>query len=163
MTPSKECLDLIKRFEGYRSEAYQCSAKVWTIGWGTTRYPDGRAVKKGDTCSMDQAAEWLADDVAKRSMNVLALLPPTIKQSQFDALVSFSYNLGIGALRSSTLLRKIKVDSNDPTIYTYTKENGMPVVGSCEFLKWVKAGGKVLNGLILRRAAEADLYKKAQH
>jgi len=160
MTPSKNCLDLIKKFEGYRSEAYQCSARVWTIGWGTTRYPDGKALKQGDTCTMEQAAQWLQDDVAKRSMSVLALLPKDTTQSQFDSLVSFAYNLGIGALRNSTLLRKMKADPNDPTIYTYTKENGMPVVGSCEFLKWVKAGGVVLNGLILRRAAEADLYRK---
>lgn len=159
MTPSKNCIDLIKKFEGLRLEAYQCSAKVWTIGYGSTMYPDGRKVKKGDTCTLQEAEQYLSEDVRKRSANVLALLPATIQQHQFDALVSFAYNLGIGALRGSTLLKKVKVNPSDPTIANFVVIDGAPVVGSCEFMKWVKGGGVVLKGLVLRRAAEALLYQ----
>lgn len=159
MTPSKNCIDLIKKFEGLRLEAYQCSAKVWTIGYGSTMYPDGTKVKKGDTCTLAESEQYLSEDVRKRSANVLALLPPTIQQHQFDALVSFAYNLGIGALRGSTLLKKVKVNPLDATIANFVVIDGAPVVGSCEFLKWVKAGGVVLKGLVLRRAAEALMYQ----
>lgn len=159
MTPSTACINLIKRFEGLRLEAYQCSAKVWTIGYGSTMYPDGRKVKKGDTCTLAEAEEYLSEDVRKRSANVLALLPKTIQQYQFDAIVSFAYNVGIGALRNSTLLRKVKANPLDPTIANFVVVDGAPVVNSCEFLKWVKAGGVVLKGLVLRRAAEALMYQ----
>lgn len=160
MKPSKDCIDLIKQFEGYRSQAYQCSARVWTIGYGTTRYPDGKLVKKGDECTHEQAIEWLTAHVERMSANVLVLLPRHIKQSQFDAVVSLVYNIGLGAFQKSTLIRKMRIDLKNPTIYTYTITEGLPTVGSCEFLKWVRAGGVVLKGLQLRRAAEANLYKK---
>ena len=147
MTPSKNCIDLIKKFEGLRLEAYQCSAKVWTIGYGSTMYPDGTKVKQGDTCTLEQAQEYLMQDLAKRSGNIATILPDDIKQNKFDALLSFAYNLGIGALKSSTLLKKVKLNQFDPSIPD-------------EFMKWVKAGGKVLKGLELRRKAEAELYSK---
>lgn len=146
MKPSKDCLDIIKKFEGLRLKAYQCSANVWTIGYGTTVYPDGVKVKQGDKCTTEQADAYLLQDLNKRSLNVMALIVPTeIKQSQFDALLSFAYNLGIGALSKSTLLKKVKAAPTDPNIKD-------------EFLKWNKAGGKVLKGLQLRREAEAALY-----
>lgn len=170
MKPSKDCIDLIKQFEGYRSEAYQCSAKVWTIGYGTTRYPDGTPVKKGDECTHEQAIEWLTAHIERMSVNVLALMPKDVKQSCFDAVVSLVYNIGLGrpatstqpssGFRASTLLKKMRINQKDASIYTYTLTEGLPTVGSCEFLKWVRAGGKVLKGLQLRRAAEANLYKK---
>lgn len=160
MKPSKDCIDLIKQFEGYRSQAYQCSARVWTIGYGTTRYPDGKPVKKGDVCTHEQAIEWLTAHIERMSVNVLDLMPNDVKQSNFDAVVSLVYNIGLGAFQKSTLLRKMRLNVKDASIYTFTLTEGLPTVGSCEFLKWVRANSVVLKGLQLRRAAEANLYKK---
>lgn len=148
MDINKEGLDLIKSFEGLKLAAYLCSAKVETIGYGTTIYPDGKKVKLGDKITLAQAEEFIKHDLDKFEKGVLALLKNVkVTSNQFSALVSFAYNLGLGALGKSTLLRKVLANPNDPTI------------GS-EFLKWNKAGGKVLAGLTRRRTAEAALYSK---
>jgi lysozyme len=145
MQVSKEGLDLIKKHEGYRDNAYLCPAKVWTIGYGNTFYESGRKVKEGDVISKDKAErllEWVVEDFAR---NVRSTIKVPLNQNQFNSLVSFAYNLGIGNLRSSTLLRKVNANPGDPTIFN-------------EFLRWNKAGGKVLNGLTKRRQEEANLY-----
>ena len=145
MQVSKEGLDLIKKHEGYRDNAYICPAKVWTIGYGNTFYESGRKVKEGDVISKDKAErllEWVVEDFAR---NVRSTIKVPLNQNQFNSLVSFAYNLGIGNLRSSTLLRKVNANPGDPTIFN-------------EFLRWNKAGGKVLNGLTKRRQEEANLY-----
>ena len=142
MQPSQNCIDLIKRFEGLRLNAYLDSVNVPTIGYGTTMYPDGSKVKIGDTIVSAQAEEYLMEDVKRRSA-AMGVLP--VNQNQYDALVCFAYNVGLGAFNKSTLRKKVIANSNDPDI-------------RLQFRRWNKAGGQVLNGLTKRREAEADLY-----
>ena len=139
MTTSDLGIELIKKHEGFRSKAYRCSANVLTIGFGHTLN-----VKSTDVIDKAQAEYFLRQDVefAEKEVNKHNL---NINQNQFDALVSFVFNLGVGNFTRSTLLRKIKSNANDPTIRK-------------EFERWIYAGGKVLNGLVRRRKEEADLY-----
>ena len=150
MKPSEQCYSLIRSFEGCRLKAYKDSVGIWTIGFGTIEYPDGAKVKEGDSITQERADFLLKWQVLLKSGQVDAL-KLSVNQNQFDALVSFAYNLGVGALKSSTLLKKVKANPNDPSIET-------------EFLKWNKARVKgelvVLNGLTKRRQAEADLFTK---
>lgn len=144
MQISQNGLNLIEHFEGLRLASYQDSVGVWTIGYGTTCYPSGQPVRKGETCTVEQANSFIAHDVAKFAAGVTNLVKVPVNQNQFDALVSFSYNLGLGALGGSTLLKKL---------------NAKDYVGaSNEFTKWNKAGGKVLDGLTLRRQSEHNLF-----
>lgn len=143
MKPSEACYKLIASFEGKRLKAYQDSVGVWTIGYGTTFYPDGSKVKQGDSITEEKADFLLKWQVLEKSAGVAKLVD--VSQNKFDALVSFAYNLGLGALKKSTLLKKVLVNPNDPSI-------------EAEFLKWNKANGIVLNGLTKRRQAEADLF-----
>jgi lysozyme len=147
MKISQAGIDLIKSFEGLKLNAYKCSAGVATIGFGSTFYPDFKPVKMGDKLkNIQEAEELLKVTLIEFEKNVSALFYNVIlKQNQFDALVSFAFNLGTGALAGSTLFRKIKINTNDQTI-------------ALEFAKWVNAGGKKLPGLIRRRKAESDLY-----
>lgn len=132
---------LIQRFEGFRSEAYLCPAGVWTIGYGHTA-----GVKPGDTCTPDEADEFLKQDLrtAENTVNAQNL---DLNQCQFDALVSFVYNVGSGNFTSSTLLKKLKKD----TSATRDLE--------AEWKKWKYANKVELKGLVRRRAAEWSLYK----
>jgi lysozyme len=147
MKISQTGIDLIKSFEGLKLSAYKCSANVATIGFGSTFYPDKSPVKMGDKLKdIKQAEELLKATLIQFENNVSALFfNVELKQNQFDALVSFAFNLGTGALAKSTLFKKVKLNPNDPTI-------------EIEFNKWVNAGGKKLPGLIRRRKAEAKLY-----
>lgn len=147
MKLSEKGINLITKFEGLKLAAYVCPAGVATIGYGTTRYPDKSKVKIGDKLtSKDQAIDLLKVNLKEYEDNVSALLYNVIiNQNQYDALVSFVYNLGTGAFAKSTLLRKIKLNPNDLTIKD-------------EFAKWINGGGKKLPGLIKRRKEEADLY-----
>lgn len=143
---SKKGLDLITEFEGFYPKPYLCPANVPTIGFGTTRYPNGEKIKLTDPeITRAQALEYLANDLIQFEKAVDALCIDTINQFQFDALVSFAYNLGATNLKNSTLLKKVNANHNDPTI-------------SLEFVKWNRANGKILNGLTRRRRAEAQLY-----
>jgi lysozyme len=147
MKLNKEGADLIKEFEGCKLKAYQCSAKKWTIGYGNTFFEDGTPVVAGNAISKEKAEqlfEIIADEFASK---VAKLVPSHINPNQFGALVSFAYNCGIANLQKSTLLKKVIANHNDPSI-------------KAEFLKWNKAGGKVLAGLTRRREAEANLYFK---
>ena len=137
MKTSYKGLTIIKDHEGLELEAYKCPAGVWTIGYGHTK-----GVKKGDKCSKADAEAWLVEDVDSAEKAVAAL---KLNQNQFDALVSFTYNLGSGNLKKSTLYKKAKVDPDDESIRE-------------EFAKWVNSNGKPLPGLVRRRAAEAELY-----
>ena len=140
---SEEGVALIKRHEGCRLTAYRCPAGVPTIGYGHT----GKDVRMGMTISQAQAGELLRKDLEVFERGVENVAPATLTQHQFDALVSFAFNLGTNALRTSTLLRKVKQNASDPTIRG-------------EFGKWVNARGKRLPGLVARRKDEADLYFK---
>ena len=140
---------LIKHFEGCKLKAYPDPATggvPWTIGYGNTQYKDGRSVKRGDVITQQQAEEMFADLVNTRYASaVVNLIRTTVNQNQFDALVSFAYNCGIGNLQKSTLLKKVNVNPSDQSI-------------PLQFAKWNKAAGKVMNGLTRRRKAEADMY-----
>lgn len=138
-------IQLIKTFEGCLLNAYLCPAKVWTIGYGSTQYLNGKPVKQGDKITQQQAEELLIDTVNIFSQNVSKLIKSELTDNQFSALVSFAFNLGINALAKSTLLKKVNVNPNDKTIEQ-------------EFMKWVNAGGKKLSGLVRRRNAESKLY-----
>ena len=141
-------IDLIKRFEGFRSKPYKCSAGVPTIGYGATFYTNGKRVTMADPAiSEEDALALLAEMLKKFEQYVDSYCIDTITQNQFDALVSFCYNLGPANLKASTLLKKVNLNPNDETI-------------RAEFMKWNKAGGRALKGLTLRRTAEADLYFK---
>lgn len=146
MRASQTGIDLIKSFEGCRLKAYKDAAGIPTIGWGTIRYPSGRRVQMGETITQEQADDYLEYEVNMKAGAVREYVRDVcLRQNQFDALVSFAYNVGTGALGKSTLLKKLKVNPNDPSIRT-------------EFLKWVNAGGKKLKGLVRRREKEAALY-----
>ena len=148
MKLTKEIKDFVKAKEGLSLTAYLCPAKVWTIGYGNTSYETGIKVKQGDKISKERA-ELLFNNIFENfALQVKKVIGDTeLNDNQFSALVSFAYNVGISNLKSSTLLKKVKANPNDKTIAN-------------EFAKWNKAGGKVLAGLISRRAKESDIYFK---
>ena len=141
---NEEGLKLIKDSEGLRLEAYKCAANVTTIGYGTTIYPFSRQVKMGDTCTEEEAELYLRHDVGQFEDAVKDLIKVSLNQNQFSALVSFTYNLGAGNLKKSTLRQRLN--------------EGDYNVGN-EFLKWNKAGGKVLNGLTISLLSNFVLLK----
>ena len=146
---SQEGINLIKRFEGLRLEPYKCAAGVPTIGYGNTFYENGKKVTLKDVAITENRAEdLLRNSLNKFEQYVDSYCIDTITQCQFDALVSFCFNLGPANLKSSTLLKKVNTNPNDETI-------------RAEFLKWTKAGGRTLKGLVTRRTVEADLYFKS--
>jgi lysozyme len=139
---------MIKSFEGFRGTPYKCPAGIPTIGYGATFYPNGKKVTMTDAAiTEEQATDLLAHMLVSFEKYVDSYCIDTITQNQFDALVSFTYNLGPANLKASTLLKKVNTNPNDESI-------------KLEFLKWVKAGGKTLKGLVRRREAEANLYFK---
>jgi lysozyme len=144
---SPTALALIKHFESFSAKAYLCPASIPTIGYGTTMYPDGAKVRLGESCTEAEATEYLAYDVAQFERYVDAYTRDDVTQSQFDALLSFCYNLGPKNLKESTLL---KVINKNPSDY--------PAI-QAQWMKWNKAAGTVLKGLTRRRAAEFWLYK----
>lgn len=147
MKLTKEIKDFVKAKEELSLTAYLCPAKVWTIGYGNTFYEDGTKVKKGDVITKERAEILFENILNQFGKEVSSVLIQKLNDNQFSALVSFAYNVGIGALKSSTLLKKVKANPNDKAIAN-------------EFAKWNKAGGKVLAGLISRRAKESDIYFK---
>ena len=142
MTPSNDCIDMVKHFEGFKAVAYLCPANVWTIGYGRTKN-----VKDGDITSMPQATRDLEEELVEFGEQVHRVVDVELSQNEFDALTSWTYNLGVGNLQSSTLLKKL--NSGD--------KNSVP----SEMVRWNKAAGKVLAGLTRRREAEAKLWAKA--
>ena len=141
-------LELIKSFEGFYSKPYLDPIGIPTIGYGATYYPDKRKVTMKDKpLTEKEASDLLRVMMTNYENDVKRLVKRELNQNQFDALVSFTYNLGGASLGKSTLLKKVNANPCDKTIKD-------------EFLKWNKAGGKVLNGLTRRRNAEAELYFK---
>lgn len=139
MTTSRQGLLLIKDFEGLRLGAYKCPAGVWTIGYGHVK-----GVRQGQAISVEQANDYLVEDIGpiERQLNNLGV---NFRQEQFDALVSWIFNLGWGNFKSSTLFKRIKADASDENI-------------AYEIVKWVNAGGKPLVGLKKRRISEANMF-----
>lgn len=140
MNISQQGIDLIKQFEGLRLTSYRCSAGVWTCGFGHTT-----GVRENTRCTSKQAETWLRDDLKsiEHEVNALGL---NLSQSQFDALCSFIFNVGLGAFFGSTLLKFL--------------HRGDYVGAGNEFLKWNKMGGEVSAGLTKRRAKERELFMK---
>jgi len=140
MKISQEGINLIKKFEGCELEAYKCAAGVWTKGYGSTK-----GVKEGDTITQDEAEELLIKDLEVFEKAVNDAVKVAMVQCQFDALVSWTFNLGPGNLNSSTMLKKLNGREFDEV--------------SEQMKRWNKANGKTLDGLIRRREAEALLYE----
>jgi len=134
-------LNIIKEFEGLRLQAYKCPADRWTIGYGHTA-----GVSANDVITEAQATSLLCQDVAESERAVNHYVHGPLTQNQFDALVSFVFNLGVGNFRTSTLLKKLNAGDNDGAAQ--------------EFGRWIHAGGKALPGLVRRRAAERALFLK---
>ena len=145
MVITNKLKELVKEFEGCKLKAYKCPAGIWTIGYGNTQYENGKAVKEGETITLERAEQLLEVILIKFVQQIGELVKSKVNQNQKDALTDFAYNCGVGNLRSSTLLKKVNADPNDKTI-------------KAEFEKWIRANGKVLNGLVKRRTAEANLY-----
>lgn len=141
---------LIKSFEGFRANAYLDSVNVWTIGYGTIKYPNGIRVKKGDVCTEPQAASYLKNDCANFVSAINKLVKVPLKQNQFDALVCLVYNIGETAFADSSLLKKLNEKNYD--------------AAADQFLVWNKGrvSGKlqVIPGLSNRRAKEKEHFKK---
>lgn len=138
---TERCIELIKRFEGCRLEAYRCPAGVLTIGYGHTRN-----VKQGQRITQEDADRLLREDAAKIESGVRAALGSVqLADCKIDALVSFAFNVGVEAFKRSTLLRKLRANPDDVSI-------------DKEFRRWVYAGGKRLQGLADRREAEVRLF-----
>jgi lysozyme len=143
MKISLEGISLIKKFEGCKLEAYKCSAGVWTIGYGHTA-----DVKEGDVCTQEEAEKLLRADLFEFEKYVEDNVIVDLGQNQFDALVSWTFNLGVGNLKSSTMLKKLN----------NSEYKSVPF----EIRRWNKAGGKTLDGLIRRRKAESLLFESKE-
>ena len=141
---SPQGVDLICGFEGLELKAYDDGVGVCTIGYGTTIYPHGKAVQYGDTCTIEQAKNYMQYDLRRYEQAVSAAVNVPLNQNQFDALVSLSYNIGIGAFKNSTLLKLLNASDYH--------------AASHQFDVWIKAGGKTVQGLVNRRAVEKLLF-----
>lgn len=139
MTYSKTGIALTERFEGCRRLAYQDSVGRWTIGYGHTFN-----VCEGDTCTDAEAEAWLVGDYAWAEKAVNRLVTTELTQGEFDALTDFTFNLGVGSLEHSTLLRLV--------------DSRQFAAAALEFPKWAHAGGVEVAGLLRRRVAEQALF-----
>lgn len=153
MKISQKCIWLVKHFEGLYLTAYSCPAGVPTIGYGTTGYVDGEKIVVGKTTITKEKAESLLQaDLEKAAKRVDILVPVGITQDQFDALVSFVYNLGVGAFVKSTLLKRVREHKMDEAAH--------------EILRWNKArvGGELIElpGLTRRRKVESHLFSTGE-
>ncbi|MCQ2232053.1 MAG: lysozyme [Paludibacteraceae bacterium] len=137
---SKKGKDLIKSFESLKLTSYLCPTGHWTIGWGHTAN-----VREGQTITEKQAETLFLNDLKVFEDGVNRLVNKQLTQNQFDALVSFAFNLGLNNLKKSTLLKLVNENPNNPDIRT-------------EFAKWRLGNGVVLPGLVRRREEEANLY-----
>ena len=143
MVISNKGTSLIKDFEGFRTHAYQDAVGVWTIGYGHTK-----GVQPNDIISAAQGDKMLSEELAEYENYVNTLVIVPLHQHQFDALVSWTYNLGPTNLKSSTLLK----------VLNEGKYNEVPA----QIRRWNKAGGKELEGLTRRREAEAQMFAGTQ-
>jgi lysozyme len=135
---------IVKDSEGCKLKAYLCPARIPTIAWGATRYEDGSKVKLGDTITLERAEKLFKTLINEFETDVKKLIKVEVNENQLSALVSFAYNVGIGNLKNSTLLKKVNAGDFQGA--------------SKEFDKWVYSNGKKLAGLIRRRQAEKALF-----
>lgn len=141
MRTSEQTIVKLQSFEKLELKAYKCPAGVWTIGWGHTK-----GVKPGQVISKEQALLFLKEDL-KEVEDDISLRIRNLSQKQFDALVSLVFNIGTTKFHTSTIYRKLHSNPSDPTI-------------ADEFSRWKYSNGKVLPGLVTRRAWEAALYRE---
>lgn len=147
MQSSSECLNLVRSCEGFRASPYRCPAGIPTIGYGSTRYADGRAVQLSDPpIDMGQADAIMRQTLKEYEAAVNRYVTVPINQNQFDALVDFAYNAGAQNLRNSTLLKLLN--------------QGQYEQAARQFDRWVMSAGKRLPGLVKRRALEKALFLK---
>ncbi len=139
MQTSDNGINLIKKFEGLKTKAYKCPAGIWTIGYGHTA-----GVKSTDTCTIEQATNYLKTDVKTAENAIEKYVKVELNQNQFDALVSFIYNVGSVAFRKSTMLKFIN-NSHFP-------------LAAGQFDLWIYSKGEKLEGLVTRRKAEKELF-----
>lgn len=137
----------IQSKEGCKLQAYQDVKGIWTIGYGNTMYPNGMSVRRGDIITQEEANELFKSIVSRFESSVNKLIRTDVNQSQYNALVSICYNIGIGAFGGSQLLRLVNRKAPKEVIVA-------------EFLKWNKSGGKIYKGLTTRRQQEADMFCK---
>lgn len=149
MIVSKNGLDLIKEFESFKSKPYLCPSQIPTTGYGLTYYPDGKKVTLQDKEITEEKAFEILEFIANKDFgsNINKVVKVPLSQNQFDALVSFTYNIGNANFNSSTLLRWLN--------------QGNYKEASMQLLRWDKSKGIVLNGLTKRRKAEKALFDKA--
>jgi len=140
---------LLKKFEGCKLKAYYCPAGVCTIGYGHTSAAGAPQVADGMIITQADAEDILKRDIVKYEIAVMDLVKVKLTQNQFDVLVDFAYNAGVGNLKSSTMLKKVNAGDLDAV--------------PAELMKWTKGGGKVLPGLVRRRQAEAAWWSADQH
>jgi GH24 family phage-related lysozyme (muramidase) len=146
MKASEKCLELIRRFEGFRSKAYRCPAGVWTIGYGSTRYADGTRVHQSDPPITEaQADEIMRATLGEYESAVNRYVSVFINQNERDSLIDFAYNAGAKNLLNSTLLKKLNAGDRKGA--------------AKEFERWVYADGQILGGLVRRRMAERVLFE----
>lgn len=149
MEASQKFYDKLIEFEGLKTAAYLDSAGVPTIGIGTIKYPDGRKVRLGDICTNEQALAWAKHDAGRFEMALSLMVPSTVTQQRFDALLLLMYNIGEAGLRGSTVMRLIKKNPADPAI-------------KAAWMSWnkarVKGVLKEVRGLTIRRGKEYALY-----
>lgn len=141
MTFSSDCVDLVKQSEGCSLEAYQDAIGVWTVGWGHT------PAQAGEHWTQAEADAQLMADIGKACEHAQDLVTAPLTQGQIDALTDFTFNMGAGNLKTSTLLRKLNAGLYDEV--------------PSELMRWIYAGGKVLPGLVTRRQREVQLWGKA--
>ena len=151
MIVSKNGLDLIKEFESFKSKPYLCPSQKATIGFGSTYYPDGKKVTLQDKEITEEKAFEILEYIANKDFgsNINKVVKVPLNQNQFDALVSFAYNIGNGNFNSSTLLRWLN--------------QGNYKEASMQLLRWDKSKGIVLNGLTKRRKAEKELFDRVSN
>ena len=165
----EKALEIIKRWEGLKLTSYLCPAGVWTIGYGTTKI-NGVAVKQGMQITLEQAEEYLAQDCQVFYNAVCNEVGNICNDNQIASLTSFTYNVGVGAFRKSTLLKVIK-KADIEFLEEFKKQNSnireeeMPTAKELktraitkQFMSWVFAGKKRVQGLENRRKAEIELY-----
>ena len=145
MRMSAAGLDLLTEFEGLRLKAYLDPVGIWTVGYGHTSAAGEPFVMPGLVITKDEAEEILKRDIRQYEEGVRKYVKVSLTQGQFDALVDFAYNAGVGALAKSTLLKKVNAGKFDEV--------------PAEFMKWTKGGGRELPGLVRRRRAEVKLWR----
>ncbi|EPG37711.1 lysozyme [Acinetobacter colistiniresistens] len=139
-------INLITSFEDLKLNAYDDGVGVWTIGFGTTIYPNGLRVKRGDRCTVEQAKSFFQQNLRRFEATVNQAVNVVINQNQFDALISLTYNIGQSAFKRSTLLKKLNAEDYEGA--------------ADQFLVWNRGGGEILRGLVRRRETERALFLK---